>query len=339
MLKTNTHSPMTRRHCHGFSLIELMVALVITLILIAGIGQIFLSSKKSYTIQNDLGRQQENGRYVLDTLAQDLRRAGYLGGALKVEQTTWSLPVASGAETCATGDTSWGRMLKRPIYGLNEPAAGYNCINNYLQGDVLVVRYAAPWEVCPTCVTTPSPTVNGRLYLRSNPLTPKTARLYAGGSEPPKLPNDRDAELVAYAYYIRNSSQPPCSYGGADVPVTSLFRVGLNDTGKPDTPEEIASGIEQLQVQYGVDTNNDLSVDQYLDADAIDTDVGITPNWDQVVAARVWVLTRSECPETGYTNTTTYTMGDAPFTPPVNDHFRRQLYQTTVKLRNRIGAS
>jgi type IV pilus assembly protein PilW len=335
MLKTNTHSPMSWRHSHGFSLIELMVALVITLILLAGIAQIFLSSKKSFTIQNDLGRQQENGRYVLDVLAQDLRRAGYLGGALKVEETTGSLPVASGAETCATGDTTWGRMLGRPIYGLNDTAAGYNCITNYLQGDVLVVRYAAPWEV--GGVTTPDYVTN-RLYLRSNPTTPKTARIYAGDTQPALFTNDRDAELITYAYYVRNSLQT-CSYGGANVPVTSLFRVGLDDTGKPDTPVEIASGIEQLQVQYGVDTNNDLSVDQYLDADAIDTDVGITPNWDQVVAARIWVLTRSECPETGYTNTTSYNMGGAPFTPPANDHYRRQLYQTTVKLRNRIGAS
>ena len=83
MLQTNKQGITTLRYCSGFSLIELMVALVITLILIAGIGQIFLSSKKSFTIQNDLGRQQENGRYVLDTLAQDLRRAGYLGGCLE----------------------------------------------------------------------------------------------------------------------------------------------------------------------------------------------------------------------------------------------------------------
>jgi type IV pilus assembly protein PilW len=62
--------------CRGFSLVELMVALVITLILLAGIGQIFLSSKKSYTLQDSLSRMQENGRYAMDTLSQDLRRAG-----------------------------------------------------------------------------------------------------------------------------------------------------------------------------------------------------------------------------------------------------------------------
>jgi type IV pilus assembly protein PilW len=64
----------------GFSLVELMVALVITLILLAGIGQIFLSSKKSFTIQDSLGRMQENGRYAMETLTQDVRRAGFWGG-------------------------------------------------------------------------------------------------------------------------------------------------------------------------------------------------------------------------------------------------------------------
>jgi len=80
-------------------------------------------------------------------------------------------------------------------------------------------------------------------------------------------------------------------------------------------------------------------VDQYFDADAISTDTGTTPNWNQVVSARVWVLTRAECPETGYTNTNTYNMGNISFKPTATDRYRRQLYQTTVKLRNRIGAS
>ena len=181
MLQTNKQGITTLRHSSGFSLIELMVALVITLILIAGIGQIFLSSKKSFTIQNDLGRQQENGRYVLDTLAQDLRRAGYLGGALTIEKASWSLSVATGTDTCATGSTDWGKILNRPIYGFNDTATGYTCITNYLKGDVLVVRYAAPWEI--GGITTPV-IIKNALYLRSNPIEPKRARVFLGDAQP-----------------------------------------------------------------------------------------------------------------------------------------------------------
>jgi len=64
----------TFKRQHGFTLVELMIALVITLILMAGISQVFLSSKKSFTIQDTLARQQENGRFVLDTLGQDFCR-------------------------------------------------------------------------------------------------------------------------------------------------------------------------------------------------------------------------------------------------------------------------
>ena len=74
MYQLNKHKTPLPRHCSGFSMVELMIAMVITLILLAGIGQIFLSSKKSFTIQDSLGRQQENGRYVVNALAQDLRR-------------------------------------------------------------------------------------------------------------------------------------------------------------------------------------------------------------------------------------------------------------------------
>jgi len=34
--------------------------------------------------------------------------------------------------------------------------------------------------------------------------------------------------------------------------------------------------------------------------------------WDEVIAARIWLLTRAECPETGFTNSNTYTIGDIP---------------------------
>ena len=58
MKPINRHYPTARQTSRGFSLVELMVALVITLILLAGISQIFVSSKKSFTIQDSLARQQ-----------------------------------------------------------------------------------------------------------------------------------------------------------------------------------------------------------------------------------------------------------------------------------------
>ena len=101
------------RLSRGFSLVELMVALLITLILLAGIGQIFLSSKKSFTIQDSLGRMQENGRYAMETLAQDVRRAGFWGGNADItaidDYVGGTGKVATDDGTCT--DANWARML------------------------------------------------------------------------------------------------------------------------------------------------------------------------------------------------------------------------------------
>ncbi len=145
----------------GFSLVELMVALVITLILLAGIGQIFLSSKKSFVVQDSLGRLQENGRYAMETLEQDVRRAGFWGGNADITAIEDHTP--GGARmatrwppmTAPVRMSNWARMLTHRIFGKNDTRTGYTCLpaDTVHKGDILVLRYAAPWEV--GGVTTP----------------------------------------------------------------------------------------------------------------------------------------------------------------------------------------
>ena len=61
----------------GFSLIELMVAITISLILLAGVSQVFLSSKTSYNLQDGMGRLQENARFALDIMSSSIGQGGY----------------------------------------------------------------------------------------------------------------------------------------------------------------------------------------------------------------------------------------------------------------------
>lgn len=60
----------------GFSLIELMIAMLIGLILIAGTFTIFISNSESFRLQRALSDSQESGRFALDFIARDVRRAG-----------------------------------------------------------------------------------------------------------------------------------------------------------------------------------------------------------------------------------------------------------------------
>ena len=155
------------KHCRGFSLVELMVALVITLILLAGIGQIFLSSKKSYTVQDSLSRMQETGRYAMDTLTQDLRRAGYWGGNSDITEITGTQAHYNEDGQClGSGNTDWALMLDKKVFGLDDDRTNYPCLpaTTLPPEDVLVVRYAAPWQV--HGITTPDYEDN-QFYLRS----------------------------------------------------------------------------------------------------------------------------------------------------------------------------
>jgi type IV pilus assembly protein PilW len=318
-------------HCRGFSLVELMIALVITLILLAGIGQIFLSSKKSYTIQSSLSRIQESGRYAMDVLTQDLRRAGYWGGNADITAITGTQAQLVEGGTCAENSTAWARSLNRKVFGLNDSRGTYGCLpaTTLPPQDIVVVRYAAPWQVGDT--TTPA-FLDDHFYLRSSLFE---GRLFTG-DENGDAENQitaaavRTSELIARAYFINpatNTATNRC--GGGTVP--SLYRMGLIN-GTP-TVEEIAYGVENLQVQYGIDNLpaglGDGSVDSYVDAfDAADA------NWDRIIAVRIWLLVRAECPDTGYTNSTIYSMAGADL-PAFNDSYRRKLYSSTVQLRNR----
>ncbi len=65
------------RNRKGVTLIELLVALVISGIVIAGIYRIFVSQTKAYTVQDQVVEVQQNIRSAMEILLRDLRMAGY----------------------------------------------------------------------------------------------------------------------------------------------------------------------------------------------------------------------------------------------------------------------
>ncbi|HKJ75771.1 MAG TPA: PilW family protein [Gammaproteobacteria bacterium] len=69
------------RRQEGFSLIELMVALTLSLVLLAGVIQVFLGSRQTFRMQEALSRIQENGRYATLFITREGQQAGFLGCA------------------------------------------------------------------------------------------------------------------------------------------------------------------------------------------------------------------------------------------------------------------
>lgn len=81
MIKANYKTKQTQTTCKqtGITLLELMVAMAVSSVIILGISNIYLSTKKSYVVHDEFARIQENGRYSMETLSSNIRNAGYFG--------------------------------------------------------------------------------------------------------------------------------------------------------------------------------------------------------------------------------------------------------------------
>ena len=107
--------------------------------------------------------------------------------------------------------------------------------------------------------------------------------------------------------------------------------------------DEIIGGVDDFQVMYGVDNVNAASSLVYnagtLDKDkdhTVDfyTDAAPAADWPNVISVRIWLLLRAACGESGYENTSTYTNPAGAVTPAAKDSIRRQVFTTTINLRN-----
>lgn len=63
---------------YGMTLLELLIAMTLGLLLLVGIGTIFVGSTQTYRVQEENARIQEAGRFALEVIGRSLRQAGYL---------------------------------------------------------------------------------------------------------------------------------------------------------------------------------------------------------------------------------------------------------------------
>lgn len=92
----------------GLSLIEVFIAITISLILLAGVLQIFLNTKNSSSLENAYSQLQENGRFINQYIAQIVRLAGYRTPPSSANTFTAMSTVFSGTQPYVTGTHGTG---------------------------------------------------------------------------------------------------------------------------------------------------------------------------------------------------------------------------------------
>jgi len=324
----------------GLSLIELMVAMVIGLILIAGVVEIYVNSKQTYRNQDALSRLQENGRYSLDILTTNIRPAGFsgCGNIAAVEPVVIAdppVPTTFGSASAVTGyeysGSSWDATLPTELGtvvtntdvitvarsgdcgaklagNLSPSNANIQVDSNnscgFAQGDVLMI---SDCEAADVFRVVNNPTSGGSI---------QTVTHSSGGNNANRLSKiyQTDAEVLIFSsetYFIRN--------GVSGIP--ALWVLDNTTATGTNNPLELVEGVDSLQVDYGIDEGVDSVPDRYVGAGTAKA------NWDKVVAVRLTLLLRTiehvQAADTTFDGVT-YSGG-----------FLRQEFQATIKLRNR----
>jgi len=334
----------TPSSCRGLTLVEMMIALTLGLILMTVIGYAYLGSRQASRTTDALSRMQENARYVFEKMSNDIRMVGF-AGCLHIPPG--SPPSAAPAINALASPTDWHKNLfGQPITGSQDAAPTGVCTTAntefcYQRGDTLTVlradntRESVVAAHAAQVITTVSPhnlrvgeilVVADCAYaavFQAATDTAGTTVKYAGnlGTTFPAN-SSRVMPLSAVTYYI--------GWSGAGGP--ALFRQKLGTSATPGTPgtpasEELVEGVEDMQIQYGVNTDAAKGIDTIVTADAV-------ANWANVHSVRISLLMVSRSGENITTAPQSYHFNGATVTP--TDRLFRKVFTTTIAVRNRL---
>lgn len=350
-----------KRVQRGFSLIELMVAMVIGLVLMTGVVQMFLSSKQVFSTQQGISRVQETGRLAVDFIAEDVRESGFFGCARPTKWnffntlnnagkfgrdfslTNW-LQIFTAAPTgMDLGDAPKAGTPILALYGANSesvsvvgmntsnevfvaqtPSEGSGCPSGFCEKDIVAATDCEKiWIFEVTTSEEETITVEGE-SVNAVSLEHGSAgnSISQWGGVTTSLAGRID-RVVSEVYKIESS----------------VYFIRDNTAGRPtlwhkrgdSTPYELLEGVENVNIELGLDNAGaDLVVDEYVNP----SDMTSSAQWGQVAAMRLELLVQS--PEDNVASEPqSYTF--AGETKTADDKRIRQVFTATVGIRPKLN--
>jgi type IV pilus assembly protein PilW len=346
----------------GITLVELMIAMVIGLILTAGVSQIFISTQQTHRITEEQSRLQENARFALGFITKDVREAGYTGCRAIEEmnvQTVANAPVPNYDQDStingneATSATVWTPALAASINGTvvsgtdtvtiqKGTSCGATLIGsaasnaqiqistpnscNIQADDVLMISDCQDAHIFRANSTSVGGTQTVTHPSSSNNGTHLCINQAGVGTGSCGTGNAKsygaDSELLKFTSLTYYIRQ---GAGGRN----ALWVYDNTKATSAQNPIELIEGVEDMQVTYGVDTSGDDTVDAYQTANTVNT----AANWINVISAEISLLVETQA-DNLTTDNLTYTYNGATVTSA--DNRLRRVFTTVVGIRNRV---
>ena len=362
--------PRPHRHAAGFSLVEIMVAILVSLFLLAGVLQLYLGNQQTSRLGTGIGDLQQTGQFAVDELANNVRMAAFQGCADAIrapaQVRALNAPIlplptdpgsiggfevaANGTWTGGTAPANWNGAVPRPLSDVLQVQGGSRAVvnlasdmgsesaqvalasnpDNIVAGEMVIVAD------CRTADLFRVTSVTGGLTLVHTTSDNSSANLSKAYTDNFTAANTIDLNAAqamrfnSWVYFVRDTGRDAAD-GSA---IFALFRLDTSRTGQ--TAQELVEGVEYLQVLYGerIGAQNI----RYRTAPNV-------ADWSRVVAVKLALLAGSRDPvldaadaTAGYVllDQTVAKSGTAGATITYPDDRRlRRVFTATVNIRNR----
>lgn len=356
----------------GFSIVEILVSLVISLFILAGAVTILVQSQRNYRENDDFGRLQENSRFAMELITNDLRLAGFLGCVLTKPYTPDEdrlfnnlngvsdgdlLDPTFALDGFEQGDSEWQAQANDDIVASIWPGTDAITIRKLRNGGTPILDNMSATN---SVISIDNAPVNaGQLaaiyncdstdifQVTSSDTSANTLGHTSGGAFSPGNSSDNlGAAYLQNDAYIDDNSLLNASktFVTAFEPVRYYIAASNADATRPAlwrqyhdgtavVARELIEGIENMQILYGLDNSgSDRIPDAYVNADDVD-------DWTKVISVKVTLLVSTVDEYGTDVDTKTYDIYSTPADTsddvgPFSDRRSRRLVSATVLLRN-----
>jgi len=323
------------KNAYGFTLVEIMVAMVIGVIVLGGALSMQSGTRNTQQMNEARMDMVADARFAISMISHDLRHAGMWGGTTedsliecKSTNATCTLvpaavlpPVVAVNDCAPAGSPLWAYDIVRPVFAIDGSVPhpyGDTCIvdsEGQVSGtDILEIKYA---DSNPATVL-----LTEQAYVRSNF---DVGQIFIGNTQP-VIPRRDDADdtlnhvLHAYAYYVSDHTDV------ADDDIPSLRRVSL--VRGPELQNQVLiSGVVDFQVQFGEDTTANGIVNRYVSANLVG-------DWKEIYSVKIWLLMRSDKKPSTSGIVPAKTFDIATVAVAKNDGYQYFMVTSIVNLRN-----
>jgi type IV pilus assembly protein PilW len=309
----------------GFSLVELLIAMLLGLVLLGFTVQIFISLAASSKQSQQLAQLQQNGQLALNLLHNELQNTGFWGGVGLNDISQAAVDIMAPTPDCVEDDLDSGSFpvagqVFTSLYGKVATAGRQlNCLTSLaVDSEILQLKRAMGLAVVLDNLRP------NRFYIAPNW---QQSRFVSQDSA------DIEDGMVFYPYqhlvfYVQNQRVDEHT-----IPVLMRKRLVRSASGIARiATDSVIDGVERLHFEFGIDTDLDGRLNYILP-----TTLMRDEHWQQqlghIVSIRFYILLRSTLPDPRYVNQQTYQMGASRFDAP-DDHYRRLLLAGSVYFNN-----